>query len=313
MVASSIAGIDLAKHHLDVHLRPDGTARRFAMTRLDALAAWLTAQGVELVVAEATGGLEAELAEALEAHELPLAVVNPRQVRHFARGLGLLAKTDRLDARVLALYGERVQPEPRPRPGPERRRLAALVRRRRQLIASRTAERQHLQQEREPDLRDDIAGNIARLDRDIRAIERRIAHCIESRPELARDARLLTAIPGIGPVIAATLIAGMPELGRTGRRQIAALAGVAPHACESGSLRGRRHVWGGRAEIRKALFMGAVAAIARDGPMNQRYQHLKQAGKPGKVALVAVMRHMLTTANAMLRDQTSFQPQKHGC
>jgi transposase len=312
-IALTIAGIDISKRHLDVHLLPGGEERRLAADRLSELIAWLKRRAVRLVVAEATGGLEADLAAALEDAGLPLAVVNPRQVRHFARGLGLLAKTDRLDARILALYGERVQPTARPRRPAARRRLAALLRRRTQLVGMRAAERQHRLQSREPDLDHDIAAVIAFLDGQIRALERTIVQLIRSQPDLARDASLLSGIPGIGPLLSATLIAGLPELGHANRRQIAALVGVAPLARDSGAFRGKRHVWGGRADIRHALFMGALAAIRPQGPIQQRYQSLVARGKPGKVALIAVMRTILTTANAILRTQTPFQPQQHGC
>lgn len=311
-IASAVAGIDISKRFLDVHLLPGGRERRFPSDRLAALVAWLESHGIDLVVAEATGGLEVDLAAALEDAGMPLAIVNPRHVRHFARGLGLLAKTDRLDARVLALYGERVRPQPRRRHSAERRRLAALLHRRRQLVDMRIAERQRLHQQREVDLRDDIVASVARLDGDIVALERRIKIAIDSHPDLARDTRLLQAIPGIGPTLAATLVADLAELGHANRRQIAALVGVAPHACDSGTLRGRRRIWGGRANIRHILFMGTLAAIQR-GPMRERYQRLVNNGKPGKVALVAVMRHILVTANAVLRDHSTFQPQQHGC
>lgn len=312
-ITSSLAGIDISKRHLDVHLLPGGERRRFPADRLADLAAWLARHGVGLTVAEATGGLEADLAEAFEMADLPLAIVNPRHVRHFARSLGLLAKTDRLDARVLALYAERLRPEPRQRRPAERRRLSALLRRRKQLIAMRTAERQRLQQEREPDLKDDIAASVDRLNTEIRSIERRSAELIASQPELRRDAQLLATIPGIGPVLAANLIASLPELGNANRRQIAALVGLAPYACDSGSLRGRRHIWGGRAELRQTLFMGTLAAIRPKGAMRQRYQSLLDKGKPPKVAIVAVMRNIIVTANAIMRDKAQFQPQQHGC
>lgn len=308
MVASSIAGIDISKTHLDVYLLPQGRERRFSAAELPELVKWLKDHEVTLTVAEATGGLEVKLIQSCRAEGLVLSVVNPRHVRHFARSLGLLAKTDRLDARALALSGERVRPAPSEPPDADRQRLAALLRRRRQLIAMRTAERQRWHQEREPDLRAEIVSSIEQLDGQVRALERRIARHLRESPKLAGSAQCLNSIPGVGPTLTATLLAALPELGQASRKQVAALAGLAPYACESRAMKGRRRIWGGRAELRHALFMGALAAISREGPLRRRYLALVEAGKPGKVALVAVMRHMIVAANAMLRDGTTYQP-----
>ncbi|WP_035723195.1 IS110 family transposase [Fodinicurvata fenggangensis] len=308
MIATSIAGIDIAKHHLDVHLLPSGKRRRFPANKLPQLVAWLQQCAVELAVAEATGGFEVELIEACQDAGLALAVANPRHIRHFARGMGLLAKTDRLDARVLALYGERVQPQPTAPLSADRRRLVALLRRRRQLTAMRTAEQQRWHQEREADLKEELEQTIAQLTARVRTLEAHITRHIRQSPELAADAQRLSSIPGIGPVLTATLLAGMPELGQASRRQVATLAGLAPHAWDTGTLRGQRRIWGGRQIVRNALYMGAVAAVRGDNAMRRRYLRLKENGKSGKAALVAVMRHMVIVANAMLRDGTNYQP-----
>lgn len=316
IIASSVAGCDVSKSHIDVCLlegEGDGRCRswRFDNRHLDRLASRLRARGCRLVVLEASGGYEGPLRQALERAGLPAALVNPRQARAFARACGLLAKTDRVDAAMLSRYGRCMNPQPTPLPEPQRERLRDLLRRRDQLIAIRTSEKQNLDKAADSRIRADIAAMITHLSRAITDIQRRIQQCIRASTELTAQAAILRSMTGIGPVLTALLLARLPELGRLDRRRIAALVGLAPHACESGAFKGQRHIWGGRADLRRALYMGAVAAISRSAPWKTCYNALKARGKPPKVALIAVMRKMIVTLNAMIRTNTTFQ--QHGC
>jgi len=315
-IASSVAGCDVSKSHVDVCLldaEEDGWRQswRVDSRHLDSLARALKARGCRLVVLEASGGYEGPLRRALERASLPAALVNPRQARAFARACGLLAKTDRIDAAMLARYGRRMNPQPTPLPEPQRERLRDLLRRRDQLIAIRTSEKQNLDKAADSQIREDIAAMAVHLSKAIADIQRRIQQCIRASAELAAQAAILRSMTGIGPVLTALMLARLPELGRLDRRSIAALVGLAPHACESGAFKGQRHIWGGRAGLRRALYMGAVAAISRPGSWKTCYDALKARGKPPKVALIAVMRKMIVTLNAMIRTNTTFQ--QHGC
>jgi transposase len=306
-IAPIVAGLDISKNRTDVCVIEGGTARSLPPYRkAPAMAAALRRRGVGLAVLEPTGGYERPVVAALERTGIAVAIVNARQIRDFARAAGLLAKTDRLDARVLAEYARRMTPEPRPRRTPTGERLCALVRRRRQLVDMRKAELTRRRQAWTADLRRDIERTVAFLTGEIRGLEKRIAALIEGDPDLAAAETLMPSMPGIGPVAAASLLAELPELGRLSRRRIAALVGLAPHARDSGAFRGKRTIWGGRAELRNTLYMGVVAAIRRDNPIRNAYDGLRQRGKPHKLAATAVLRKMIVQLNAMIRERKPY-------
>ncbi len=307
--AAGFVGIDVAKAFLDVAVRPAGTHERLPNDEagIARLVERLRAAPPELVVLEATGGLEAPVVAALAAAGLAVAVVNPRQVRDFAKAVGQLAKTDALDARVLARFAEVVRPAPRPLPDAAAQALSALLTRRRQVIAMLVAEQQRLPST-PPALRPRIEAHLAWLRHERDDLDRELRHQVRQSPAWRADDELLQSVPGVGPVLATTLIAELPELGRLDRKQVAALVGVAPLTCESGILRGRRIVWGGRAQVRAALWMGTLVAVQRNPAIRAFYQRLVAAGKPKKVALTACMHKLLTILNARLRHRTRWQP-----
>jgi transposase len=259
------------------------------------------------VVVEATGGWERPVVAALTAAGVPVAVVNPRFVRDFARSLGQLAKTDRLDARVLAQYGACVRPPVRPQPDAATEALAALLTRRRQLTAMLVAEQNHRRLAPE-NLRPAIDRHLALLRADRDDLTRQITAQIAADPAWREEAARLRSVKGVGPVTAATLLAELPELGQLSRRQVAALVGVAPIARDRRKRRGARHCWGGRASVRQVLYMAAVTASRHNPVLHAFYERLRAAGKPAKVALIAVARKLLVILNALVRDQTSWQP-----
>lgn len=296
-------GIDVSKHHLDVATSQSGEAWRAPNDAegIDDLVARVTALRPALVVMEATGRYEAPCAAALAAAGVPVAVVNPRQARDFARSTGRLAKTDALDASVLALFAERVRPEPRPLPDAEAEAFAALLARRRQLLQMLVAEknRAHVAA---PVVRKSIAKHVRWIERELAAVDAGLDEAIRSSAVWRAKEDLLRGVPGVGRVLATTLLAELPELGSLSRREIAALAGVAPINRDSGALRRQRSVWGGRATVRAALYMGALAAVRSNPPVKALYERLVARGKPKKVALVACMRKLLVTCNAVVRD-----------
>jgi len=269
------------------------------------LAGRLRKLGPALIVLEASGGLELAVVGELAAAQLPVAVVNPRQVRDFARSTGQLAKTDALDARVLALFAERVRPPLRELPDQQTRELQALVSRRRELVEMLTAERNRLLSAPSV-LRKRIARHITWLERELKQADRDLDQALRNSPLWREQEDLLRGVPGVGPVLCATLIASLPELGRLNRREIAALAGVAPLNRDSGTLRGRRMVWGGRASVRAALYMATLTATRHNPAIAAFYRRLRAAGKPPKVALTAAMRKLLITLNAILKHRTSW-------
>ncbi len=259
-----------------------------------------------LVVLEVTGGYEAELLAALLAAGLEARRVNPREVHHFARATGQLAKTDRIDARMLARFAERIRPPARVLPDPERERLKALVGRRGQLLQMIIAE--HNRRARVPRwLAKSLERTIRALERELKVIDREIAERLSRSITLKPLCELITSLPGAGPVLGATLIARVPELGRLSRRQIAALIGVAPFTRQSGQWRGRDMIFGGRASVRATLYMAALSAIHYNPQLRGFYRRLRERGKPAKVALTAVMRKLLTILNAMLKNHTSWK------
>ena len=297
-------GIDVSKDRLDVHLRPSGEA--FAVSRdgagIAALVDRLGPLAPALVVLEATGGFEITVAAGIAGAGLPLAVVNPAQIRAFARATGRLAKTDRLDAGLIAHFAEAVHPEPRPLASEAAQGLAEMVARRRQLVEMIGMERNRHRTARSPKVLRGLAGTLKALEAALAAIDREIEDEVRGSPAWRAAEDLLTSVPGIGPITARTLIAELPELGSIDRRRLAALVGVAPVNRNSGAMRGHRAIAGGRADVRRVLFMAAVTAIRWNPPIRDLYLRLRARGRPAKAALVAAMRKLLTILNAILRD-----------
>lgn len=296
-------GIDVAKAQLDIAVRPSGeqwvTATDAAS--LDELVGRLQGLRPELIVLEATGGRDAPVVAALAAAGLPLAVVNPRQVRDFARAVGQLAKTDVLDAQVLAHFAQVIHPTPRPLPDEQAQELAALMARRRQLIQMLTAERQRLDTALLA-VRTHIERHLAWLEAELADLDRTLSERVQASPVWREREQLLRSVPGIGPTTALTLLAELPELGQLDRKAIAALVGVAPLSCASGTWRGRRIIWGGRARVRTALYMATLVASRYNPVIQAFYGRLCAAGKPKKVALTACMHKLLTILNAIVRQ-----------
>ena len=303
--AAVVVGIDVSKASLDVALNPG--AERWSVGNdpggVGALVPRLQALGPALVVLEATGGYERAAVAALAAAGLPVVVANPRQIRAFARAVGQLAKTDRLDAAVLARFGAQVRPTPRPLPDAQAQALDALLTRRRQLIEMLTAEKNRLAAAQAP-VRRGITQHIKWLERQLGNVDGELGALIEASPVWRARDDLLQSVPGVGPVLSRTLLGELPELGRLTHKQIAALVGVAPMARDSGTWHGRRGVRGGRAPVRTALYMAAVTAAQHNPTIRVFYRRLRAAGKPAKVALTACMRKLLTILNAMMRAET---------
>ena len=302
-------GIDVAKATLDVAVRPAG--ERWSAPNdeagIGALVTRLRPLTPALIVLEATGGFETAAVAALAAAGLPVVVANPRQVRDFARATGQLAKTDALDAQVLALFAERVRPELRPLPDAAVQALDALLTRRRQLLEMLVAEQNRLGFAAAA-VRRDITQHIHWLQRRLHDVDGDLEQTIRGSPVWRAKEDLLRSVPGVGPVVSRTLLGELPELGTLTHKQIAALVGVAPRARDSGTLRGKRIVWGGRASVRAALYMGALVATRYNPAIRAFYTRLRAAGKPAKVALVACMRKLLTILNAILRTGTPWRP-----
>ncbi len=304
MDGTTNVGIDVSKDWLDVAIGSGVAVQRFenVQTGHEGLLAALQGQRIRRVIVEATGGLERSLVAALAAAELPVVVVNPRQVRDFAKATGRLAKTDAIDAEVLAEFGQAVSPEVRPIAGAEQLAFKELVARRRQLVMMHTAESNRLGQAHDPAVRRSIRTMLRAIERQLLDNEQRMDHAIERSPIWQARKDLLTSVPGVGNQTARTLIAELPELGACSRQRIAALVGVAPLNRDSGHMRGRRMTWGGRASVRTALYMATLVATRWNPIIRDYYQRLLDAGKRKKLALVACMRKLLTILNAMLRD-----------
>jgi transposase len=304
-------GIDVAKAQLDIALRPTGD--RWTVTNdepgIAALVPRLQALAPTLIVLEATGGYQRAVVAALAVAGLPVVVVNPRQARDFAKATGQLAKTDALDARALAHFADAVRPIPRPLPDAQTSALRAVLTRRRQLIAMRTAEQNRLGSV-PPDLHKDIQDHIAWLNERLATLEDALDTTLRASPVWREREVLLRSTPGIGPVCARTLLLDLPELGTLSRQQIAALVGVAPLNRDSGTLRGTRTIWGGRAPVRATLYMGTLAAVRHNPVLQAFYTRLCAAGKAKKVALIACMRKLVTILNAMVKHQTMWCPQE---
>jgi transposase len=302
-------GIDVAKDRLDIHVRPSGES--FTVARdgegLVTLVDRLKQITPVLVVLEATGGFEITVAAAVGSAGLPLAVVNPRQIRDFARATGKLAKTDALDAAAIAHFAQAVHPEPRPLPDAQAQELGELVARRRQVIEMMVAEGNRGRQLQSKRLKKRIERHLEALRKELTEIENDLDETIRGTPIWLENENLLKSVPGVGDATARTLLADLPELGKLSRRQIAALVGVAPFNRDSGTWRGQRTVWGGRAPVRATLYMAALAASRWNPVIAAFYRHLRDLGKPPKVALTACMRKLLVMLNAILRDKRPWQ------
>lgn len=318
MSTESFVGLDVAKAYVDVAVRPSGEQWRVANDEagLAELVPRLRTLGPALIVAEATGGFERAAIAALAASGLPVVVANPRQVRDFARATGQLAKTDQLDAGILALFAERVRPAPRPLPDAAAQLLDAVLTRRRQLLEMLVAEKNRLGFAPRP-LHRGIRQHIRWLERQLDDVTAELAAQIEASPVWRAKDDLLQSVPGVGPIVSVTLLGELPELGTLTHKQIAALVGVAPLARDSGTLRGKRMVWGGWASVRTALYMAALCGRRWNPQLRDFYERLRAAGKPKKVALIACARKLLTILNAMLRDHACWaspEPRvQHSC
>jgi transposase len=313
-VSSQWVGIDVSKASLDVFVQPKGAAWQLANTsvQIDALGEQLTALAPERIVLEASGGYEALVVAVLASRQLPVVVVNPRQVRDFARAMGQLAKTDRIDAQVLARFGEAIRPEVRAMPDATTRTVRALVSRRRQLQEMLVAEQNRLisaavQDAPEP-LREQLGEHIDWLRRQVSDVDDELRREVQAGSVWRERENLLRTIPGIGPVTSATLLSNLPELGQFDRKAIAKLVGVAPLNRDSGTLHGARRVWGGRAGVRAVLYMAALVATRHNPLIRGFYERLKAAGKPKKVALVACMHKLLLLCNSILRSNSAWRP-----
>lgn len=302
-------GIDVSKDRLDVHVLPQGEA--FAVTRdgkgLEQLIGRLQEQKPALVAVEATGGFEIIVAAALAGAGLPLVVVNPAQIRHFAQAVGKRAKTDPVDALVIARFVEAVRPAPRPLPDAEARLLAELVTRRRQIIEMLVAERQREKRTGNARVRKSLVRHIKMLEKELLEVDNDIDAVVRGSPAWRDKEDLLVSVPGIGKTLARSLLAELPELGNLDRRSIASLAGLAPYTRQSGRWRGRSMISGGRAAARSALFLAALVGSRRNPILKAFYRRLLSAGKPKMIALIALARKLLTILNAILRDQRPWQ------
>jgi transposase len=303
-------GIDVAKDQLDVHVRPSGEHVTVVNDEsgIRPLVRRLTERRPTLIVLEATGGYEMPLVAALASAGFAVAVVNPRRIRDFARATGQLAKTDALDAAAIARFAEVIQPPVRPLEDAAMQALGELVARRRQLLDMLGAERNRQGQVRARRVQRDLAAHVRWLTRALADVERDLNDTIRSSPLWRQRDELLTSVPGVGDVTAHTLIADVPELGALTRRQIAALIGVAPINRDSGALRGRRRIAGGRPAVRRVLYMAALVAVRHNPVLATFYRRLIAGGRPKKVALIAASRKLLTILNAILRDRRAWQP-----
>jgi len=311
---ATVVGIDVSKDRLDVAVYPSDEPG-FAVTRdaagLDALAARLKPLGPAAVAVEATGGFESVVVASLAAAGLPMLVVNPARIRAFANALGKRAKTDPIDAQVIARFVAATKPELRPLPDEATQRLADLVARRRQIIAMMVAERQRQKRLLAPRLQHSITRLLEALQKELSEVDREIDAEVQGSDIWREKEKLLASVPGVGPVIARTLLAEMPELGRLDRREIAALAGLAPWTRQSGQWRGKSFIGGGRASVRAVLFMGAITAARHNTILKAFHQRLIDAGKPKLVALVAVARKLLTILNAIIRSRQAWKSDVH--
>jgi transposase len=307
--AKIYAGIDVSKARLDVCLLPRGES--FVVPNdeegLDELLGRLEELHPTLVVLEASGGFERPVAAALAAAGIAVAVLNPRQTRDFARATGRLAKTDRLDANTLARFAQAIRPAPKVLPDAQAEEFSAILARRRQIISMMSAERNRLGTTTSQAMSKRIRAHIRWLEKELTRIDRELDETIEANPTFKENEALLKSVPGVGPVLCRTLFAELPELGLLSPRELSALVGVAPLNRDSGLFRGRRSIWGGRARVREALYMGALVATRYNPTIKSFYERLVASGKPKKVALVACMRKLLVILNAVMRDRTPWR------
>lgn len=305
---SAYIGIDVSQDTLDVATHPQQGVRSFRNTEagISELIAYLKELAPALVVMEATGGLEMNVAAGLTAAGMPVAVVNPRQIRDYAKSMGKLAKTDKIDAQVMADFAAANRPEPRPLADAQTQALKDLLTRRSQLNEMITAEKSRLIRARAPVI-GNIKAHIAFLEQEMGDTDCEIRRLIQDSPVWREKENLLQSVPGIGPVLSSTLLAELPELGALNRKQVAALAGVAPFNRDSGKLRGKRIIWGGRAKVRSPLYMSTLVATRRNQVIKAFYTRLLAAGKSKKCAITACMRKLLTIVNAMLKHRTPWQ------
>jgi transposase len=311
---STFAGVDVSKDTLEFAMgRSGGTATvsNNAESIASELIEVLTNRESVIVVVEATGGYEQLLLSLLHEHNVAVAVVNPRRVRDFAKGIGQDAKTDPIDARTLAFYGEVVQPAAQAAQADDDRKLKALVERRRQLLGLINQEENRLAQTRDSEIRDFIKETLDTLKKQLKAIDGRTAQALKLNTEHARRVEILMSVKGLGPVTVATLIAHLPELGNLNRKEVAKLVGVAPVNHDSGTFTGRRRTMGGRSYVRRVLYMATLVATRFNSPIRTFYQRLLKAGKEKKVALVAAMRKLVTTLNVLIRTDELWDPDRH--
>lgn len=300
-------GMDVSKTHLDVYLRPFDRHIQVGNDPegIGSLLGQLRGYSVRLVVVEATGGYEREVYAQLSAAGLPIARINPRQARDFAKSTGKLAKTDKIDARVLAHFAQAIQPQIRPVPSEQTAQLQALLNRRRQVVEMLVAEKNRLGISHRS-VQPRVQEHIDWLEEELEDLNRQLQIALEQDPNWREQNDLLRSVPGVGPVLATTLLAELPELGQLDRKQIAALVGVAPFNCDSGLLHGKRRVWGGRGSVRHALYMATLAARRFNPVIRAFFERLERAGKPFKVAMTACMRKLLTILNAILAHRTAW-------
>jgi transposase len=317
--AQTFVGVDVSKSKLDVRCLPGSEYRQFdnEPEGRAALMEWLSRKPACLVVVESTGGYERELVYAAQDAQLEIALCNPRQIRDFAKGIGQLAKTDRIDAGILAEFARQVQPRPLATIPAKQRELEALVVRRRQLVELHTAEQNRLQQVSQKFVLQSLRKVLNAIERELKAVEKRILKLLENDEDWRRKIEVLQSVAGVGPVSSAALVAELPELGELNRQAIAALVGVAPYPHDSGTFRGKRTIWGGRARIRTTLYMAALSA-RRCNPIIREFAHrLHKLGKPFKVVMVACMRKLLVILNAMLKTDMLWEdksrPASHAC
>lgn len=302
-------GIDVSKATLDIALRPSGERWQVENTSegITSLVEKLKFLVPESIVLEATGGYEMAVAVSMSVVNLPVAIINPRHARDFAKSLGRLAKTDKIDASVLAHFGEAIRPEPRAMPDEQTMLLQAALLRRRQLTEMISSEKNRLLQIHK-DYQPSIKKHITWMEEDRDEIDKELSNQLKNSVVWREKEKLLRSVPGVGPVTTTTLLAELPELGQIDRKKIASLVGVAPFNCDSGQKRGKRAIWGGRANVRTTLYMATLSATRFNAVIREMYTRLKTAGKPSKVAMVACMRKLLTILNAIVRTGKSWQP-----
>ena len=302
-------GIDVSKANLDVAVRPTGESWQVSNDPegIGQLVEKLRQYSPMVIVMEATGGYEAASAIALGVAGLPIAVINPRQGRDFAKSLGRLAKTDRIDATILARFGEAIRPEPRKLADEQTLQLQAVITRRRQLLEMLVAEKNRVMLAHTI-VRPRLIEHIQWLENELDKVDKDLRDQLQKSPLWRENDENLRSVPGVGPVTSTTLLAELPELGHLDRKKIAALVGVAPYNCDSGQMHGKRAIWGGRAAVRSVLYMATLSATRWNPVIRSHYQHLRDEGKPFKVALVACMRKLLTILNAIIRSKSSWNP-----